>query len=541
MRVNLPVTDEEYDYPAEHMLVSTTDPQGRITHCNPAFIDASGYTYEELMGEPHNLIRHPDMPPQAYKDLWATIGRGLPWTGLVKNRRKNGGFYWVRANVTPIMENGKPRSYMSVRTKPARAETEQAQALYALLRRDHEAGRVTLRLHQGRVIYPGLRGRLQMVGQMNATQTMGAMLLGATAVGVLPLWLGGQSVLGVPVGALSLALLLGGNAAVLAWFHRRIGGSLQATMRFASDMAACNLSTTLAAGQFPNSLAPLTRNLQQIQVNLRAVVGDVRTEISGFMRVAEQIAQGGSDLSARTHAQASSLEETAAAMEELAGTVRHTADTATQVSGDSEQSAAVARRGGEAVQQVGRAMLAIEQSSRQVGDIVGVIEGIAFQTNLLALNAAVEAARAGEQGRGFAVVADEVRRLAERTGHSTAEINQIVASIRMVTDSAVANMRKVGESSEQSEIHLADTARSLDDILQASRAMEQMMRGIADTNVQQSATAHDLAERTINISTRIEASTQEIAQAGTLIAELANKADQVQGMVRRFDTGDRRG
>ena len=253
MRVNLPVTAEEYDYPAEYMLVSTTDPQGRITHCNPAFIDASGYSYDELIGEPHNLIRHPDMPPQAYKDLWATIGRGLSWTGLVKNRRKNGGFYWVRANVTPIMENGKPRSYMSVRTKPARAETEQAQALYALLRRDHEAGRVTLRLHQGRVIYPGLRGRLQMMGQMNATQTMGAMLLGATAVGVLPLWLGGQSVLGVPVGALSLALLLGGNAAVLAWFHRRIVGSLQATMRFASDMAACNLSTTLAAGQFPNS------------------------------------------------------------------------------------------------------------------------------------------------------------------------------------------------------------------------------------------------------------------------------------------------
>lgn len=511
MRVNLPVTAEEYDYPAEYMLVSTTDPQGRITHCNPAFIDASGYSYDELIGEPHNLIRHPDMPPQAYKDLWATIGRGLPWTGLVKNRRKNGGFYWVRANVTPIMENGKPRSYMSVRTKPARTETEQAEALYALLRRDHEAGRVTIRLHQGRVIYPGLRGRLQQLGQLSATQTMGLMLLGTTVIGVLPLWLAGQNLPGlpgVPTWTLSLALLLGANAAVLAWFHRRIVASLQTTECFVSDIAACNLSTSLAAGQFPHSLAPLARNLQQIQVNLRAVVGDVRTEITGFMRVAEQIAQGGSDLAARTHAQASSLEETAAAMEELAGTVHHTADTAAQVSNDSEQSAAVARRGGEAVQQVGRAMLAIEQSSRQVGDIVEVIEGIAFQTNLLALNAAVEAARAGEQGRGFAVVAAEVRALAQRSASAAQQIRTLIGT----------SVSQVAQGSQQ----MNEAAQTITEVVDAVSRVSQLVHQISLATAEQSIGIEQANQSVTHIESMTEQNT-------SLVEQTAIAADGLQG------------
>ena len=106
------------------------------------------------------------MPPQAFKDMWSTVGRGHTWTGLVKNRRKDGGFYWVRANVTPIMEGGKPRGYLSVGTKPGRAEVQQAEALYARLRSDLAAQRETIRLHHGRVVYPGMRGALQRLQQL---------------------------------------------------------------------------------------------------------------------------------------------------------------------------------------------------------------------------------------------------------------------------------------------------------------------------------------------------------------------------------------
>lgn len=112
MRVNLPVTNNEYDFPADELLMSTTDTKGVLTHCNAAFARVSGFTMEELMGQPHNMIRHPDMPPEAYKDMWSTIGRGRSWTGFVKNRRKNGDFYWVQAHVTPIMRQGKPVGYL---------------------------------------------------------------------------------------------------------------------------------------------------------------------------------------------------------------------------------------------------------------------------------------------------------------------------------------------------------------------------------------------------------------------------------------------
>lgn len=113
MRSNLPVTQTEFPFPVGRALVSTTDLQGRILYCNPAFIEVSGYTKEELLGQPHNLIRHPDMPEEAFRDMWATIAGGMPWSGVVKNRRKSGDHYWVQANVTPLLDGDQPIGYMS--------------------------------------------------------------------------------------------------------------------------------------------------------------------------------------------------------------------------------------------------------------------------------------------------------------------------------------------------------------------------------------------------------------------------------------------
>lgn len=120
MRTNLPVTDTEVILKDQCAVVTTTDMHGNITYANPYFVEVSGYPLQELVGAPHNIVRHPDMPPAAFADLWRTIKAGRPWTGLVKNRTKSGNFYWVLANVTPVYDDGKAIGYMSVRIKPGR-------------------------------------------------------------------------------------------------------------------------------------------------------------------------------------------------------------------------------------------------------------------------------------------------------------------------------------------------------------------------------------------------------------------------------------
>ncbi|RZA11296.1 MAG: PAS domain S-box protein, partial [Proteobacteria bacterium] len=134
MRNNFPVTDVEIELSDTETIVSTTDLQGNITYANTYFIAISGYTEEELIGAPQNILRHPDMPVEAFADMWATIRSGRSWTGMVKNRCKNGDAYWVMANATPVMENGKAVGYMSVRTKPTRVQITAAAELYRNLK-----------------------------------------------------------------------------------------------------------------------------------------------------------------------------------------------------------------------------------------------------------------------------------------------------------------------------------------------------------------------------------------------------------------------
>ena len=154
MRTNLPVTQREFPFPEGRALVSTTDLKGRILHCNDVFVAVSGFSREELIGRPHNLIRHPDMPAEAFRDLWATVQAGRPWSGLVKNRRKDGDHYWVMANVTPLLRDGQPAGYLSVRSQPTREQVRAAETLYARMNAEGRPGRSELALHHGRLRAP---------------------------------------------------------------------------------------------------------------------------------------------------------------------------------------------------------------------------------------------------------------------------------------------------------------------------------------------------------------------------------------------------
>ncbi|MFZ2391998.1 PAS domain-containing protein, partial [Rhodoferax sp.] len=153
MRTKLPVTQREYQFPNNETLLSTTDTASHITYANAAFIRTSGYSADELIGQPHNLVRHPDMPVEAFADMWRSLKDGQSWTALVKNRRNDGDHYWVRANAAPMRRNGQLVGYLSVRTKPSRAEIEATEALYRRFREGRAAG---LAFHCGLIVRTGL-------------------------------------------------------------------------------------------------------------------------------------------------------------------------------------------------------------------------------------------------------------------------------------------------------------------------------------------------------------------------------------------------
>jgi aerotaxis receptor len=312
------------------------------------------------------------------------------------------------------------------------------------------------------------------------------------------------------------ALALGGGLTV-GYFQRHFSAALAEAERFAGDIAGCNL-TTSARTAYPGALGAVMRRLVQIQVNLRAVVGDVRHEVAGFASAATQVAQGGMHLSERTEAQASNLEQTAAAMEQLTATVTHTARAADIMAGESERSMAMVARGSQEIAEVQQSMERISQSSARMGEIVGVIEGISFQTNLLALNAAVEAARAGEQGRGFAVVASEVRALAKRSATAAKEIGGL---IRDAVDGIADGSRRMAQAgvtmsgmvsaaehvSKQVRSITTDTreqSEGIDQINQAVVTLDGMTQQNAAFVEQSAAAAQSLREGAVMLSRSVD-------------------------------------
>ncbi|MEY2892849.1 MAG: hypothetical protein RJA98_2757 [Pseudomonadota bacterium] len=472
VRTNLPVTETEFRFPAEDTLVSTTDLKGRITHCNASFVAVSGYERDELLGQPHNLIRHPEMPAEAFRDMWATIASGSPWSAMVKNRRKNGDHYWVVAHVSPLMDGDQPTGYISVRTAPSRAQIEAAQALYRRMKADEVAGgALRHRLAQGELQTSGAVGRL---GRALHTGPQSAQWLGLAALATLSLALGHWAAgAGWQASALSTWLAPGLACAAAAALHALLGRRQRVGMArliaHTNRMAAGDLTPHLDV-QGRGDTARLSLALNQLCVNIRAVVGDTRCEAQRMYRVTGDIASGNQELSARTDSQASSLEETASSMEQITGTVRQSAHSAQQASALASSTSDITQRCSEAVHGVTQTMHAISDSSQRIGDIIQVIESIAFQTNMLALNAAVEAARAGEQGRGFAVVAAEVRALSQRTSTAAKEVRQLI----------LAAADTVGAGTQQTAAAQATMQEALAAVQQVSRLIGEIHTGATE-------------------------------------------------------------
>jgi len=313
-----------------------------------------------------------------------------------------------------------------------------------------------------------------------------------------------------------LALLMAVIGTAVGWLLTRnlrqaLGAEPVALSKAVSRVADGDLSQSLVVqlGDTSSVLASVVR----MQSSLSSVVADVRTNSESVATASAQIAQGNQDLSQRTEEQASALQQTAATMEQLNTTVRNNADSAKRANQLAQGASEVAAHGGEVVGKVVTTMQGISDSSRKIGDIIGVIDGIAFQTNILALNAAVEAARAGEQGRGFAVVASEVRSLAQRSAEAAKEIKTLIG-------------RSV-EQVEQGTALVDEAGKTMGEIVDSIQRVSDIVAEITSASVEQSSGVQQVGEAVSQMD-------QATQQNAALVEESAAAAESLKGQAQQL-------
>lgn len=478
----MPITDRENNFPESDVLVSSTDVKGRITFVNDAFCEVAGYQREALIGAPHNLIRHPDVPPAIFADMWANLKQGNSWMGVVKNRCESGDHYWVSAHVSPLLNRNKVIGYESVRRKATKNEIHHAQFIYDRINAGKSLLPFTVKvasyllnaswplmvcfivlafasLFSDHLMFQILPCLFALIG-MSIVQYHNRTLTEVVA---------GLSIESKnPIGQYLYCKSVGAKAAVkFAKIHQDAAGN---TFRYRLKEGAEQLQKR--ASESKSSVTANLNNFNKQRGTFQGVVTSSSQLLSSVTQVAEHV-----------HMAVESTEFVGTLTAESRVLAQKTGETMREVYAD--------------ISEAKKVVTILSERSDNINEVVHSISDIADQTNLLALNAAIESARAGEAGRGFAVVADEVRALAIRTQNATQSIHEMTEDLKK-------NTADVNDTIDKGTLVAQQGVNSVNQVAQKMGAIELAIHQVVEMTAQINVYSEEQAEVARDLNAKME-------------------------------------